>query len=106
MSELVAEADALRGYAAAAAAMASGVATAGTVDQAATMAAVAPVFGLIGQDFLFAFAHAQANHLSGVMELAAVHAATAVTAQQSALAYEASEATSRAGFDSVTHDLA
>lgn len=105
MSDLVAAPDVIRGYADAAAAMAAGVATAGTVDQAATMAAVVPVFGLIGQDFLFAFAGAQANHLSSVMEFAAVHAATAVTAQQSAAAYEATEATSVAGFDAAAHGL-
>ncbi|WP_405179659.1 type VII secretion target [Nocardia sp. NBC_01377] len=105
MSDLVAAPDAIRGYAEAAVSMATGVATAGTVDQAATMAAVVPVFGLIGQEFLFAFAHAQANHVSSVLELAAVHAATAMTATQSAIAYETSEATSAAEFDTAAYGL-
>ncbi len=98
MPELMAAPDAIRGYAAASAAMATGIATAGAVDQSATMAAVAPVFGLIGQEFLVACAYAQACHLSSVMELAGVHAGTAIAALQSAANYESSEAASADGF--------
>ncbi|MFE7796283.1 type VII secretion target [Nocardia sp. NPDC057440] len=98
MSELVATPDAIRRYGDAAAAMATGVATAGAFDQAATIAAAVPVFGLIGQDFLMSFAYAQGNHVSSVFELAAVHAGTALTAHQGATAYEVNEATSIAEF--------
>ncbi|KAF0848250.1 MULTISPECIES: type VII secretion target [Nocardia] len=80
--------DALRAYGSASAAMASGVASAAAVDQAATVAAVVPVFGLIGQELLASYAFAQANHLSSVAELAAVHAGTALTAHQGAATYE------------------
>lgn len=100
MSELVATPDAIRAFGGAAATMAAGVATAGAFDQVATVAAAAPVFGLIGQDFLVAFAGAQSNHASSVFELAGVHAATAVALQQDAAAYEAAEATSSTEFDS------
>lgn len=106
MSDLVANASAIRGYGAAAAQMATGVATAGAFDQAATMAAVTPVFGLIGQDFLFAFAGAQANHASSVFELANVHAATAMAAFQGAAEYEASEAVSGGEFNAAASELA
>ncbi|MEV0293224.1 type VII secretion target [Nocardia sp. NPDC050710] len=105
MSDLVATPDAIRRYGDAAVAMATGVATAGAFDQTATIAATVPVFGLIGQDFLFAFAHAQGNHASSVLELAAVHAATAMTAHQGAAAYEASERASIDGFGAATADL-
>ncbi|MEV0356831.1 hypothetical protein AB0H71_12285 [Nocardia sp. NPDC050697] len=95
MSKVVAAVpEAIHAYGVASAAMAQGVAAAGSVDQAATVAATVPVFGLIGQDFLLAFAVAQANHLSSVLELAAVHAATALTAHEGAAAYETGEATS------------
>ncbi|WP_227998548.1 hypothetical protein [Nocardia australiensis] len=94
MSDVVAAPDAIRQYGAASAAMATGVATAGTVDQAATVAAAVPVFGLIGQDFLMSFAFAQGNHIASVLELAGVHAGTALTAHEGAAAYEAIEAAS------------
>ncbi|MBF6087101.1 hypothetical protein [Nocardia cyriacigeorgica] len=105
MSDLVATPDAIRRYGDAAAAMATSVATAGSVDQAATMAVAAPVFGLIGQEFLVSYAIAQGNHLSSVMELAGVHAATAVTAHQSAAAYEASDAAAIAELGAATAPL-
>ncbi|WP_327101009.1 hypothetical protein OIE68_20810 [Nocardia vinacea] len=59
MSELVATPHAIRAYGDAAVAMATTVATAAAFDQVATVAAAAPVFGLIGQDFLMAYAYAQ-----------------------------------------------
>ncbi|MFI7671112.1 type VII secretion target [Nocardia sp. NPDC049526] len=98
MSELVATPDAIRAYGDSAVVMATGVATAGAFDQVATVAAAAPVFGLIGQDFLMAFAYAQSNHVSSMFELAGVHAGTALTAHQGAAAYEAAEAASGTEF--------
>ncbi|MGW0250972.1 type VII secretion target [Nocardia goodfellowii] len=93
---VAAEPDAIRAYAAASAQMAASVATAGSVNQAATMAAAIPVFGLIGQDFLASFAVAQANHLTSVAELAYVHGMTAVTCQQAATEYQGTDALSGA----------
>ncbi|GAA5067168.1 type VII secretion target [Nocardia callitridis] len=94
MSDFVATPDAIRAYGDSAAAMATGIATAGAFDEAATIAAVVPVFGLIGQDFLMSFAYAQGNHLSSLFELAGVHAGTAVAAHEAAAAYDASETSS------------
>ncbi|WP_442790748.1 hypothetical protein [Nocardia sp. NBC_01329] len=71
--------------------MAVETATVGATNQAALIAAAVPVFGLIGQDFLAAFAYAQANNLMSVNELAAVHAATALTSWEGATAYELTE---------------
>ncbi|MFE1593220.1 hypothetical protein [Nocardia sp. NPDC058705] len=105
MSDLVATPDVIRGYGEAAAAMATGVATAGGFDQTATVAAAVPVFGLIGQEFLVSFAGAQANHVSSVLELAGVHAATAVTAHQAAAAMEATEVASSTAVGSVVSGL-
>ncbi|MBF6171402.1 type VII secretion target [Nocardia blacklockiae] len=83
--------DAVRRYGDTSAVMAAGVASAAAVDQTATMAAAVPVFGLIGQEFLLSYAFAQANHLSSVAQLAAVHAGTALTAHQAAATYETAD---------------
>ncbi|MFG1794390.1 hypothetical protein [Nocardia sp. NPDC049149] len=106
MSELVATGHAISAYGDASAAMATGIATAGAFDQAATIAAAVPVFGLIGQDFLMAFAYAQGNHVASVFELAGVHAGTALTAHEAVAAYTATELASGAEFDAVKQQLA
>lgn len=101
MNEIVVASDAIRSYGDASATNAADVLAAGGANQAATVAAAVPVFGLIGQDFLASFACAQANNLSSVSELAAVHAMTAVTAHESAAAYDHSEDTSVADFGTI-----
>ncbi|MEU1985378.1 type VII secretion target [Nocardia sp. NPDC019395] len=93
--------EAIRQYGNASAAMATGVAAAAEVDQVATIAAATPVFGLIGQEMLIAFAYAQANHLASVAELAGVHAGTALTAYQAAASYEGADAGSAANIGTV-----
>jgi hypothetical protein len=101
MDRLAATPDAIRGYGDTAAAMATTVASLGNVDQVATVGAAVPVFGLIGQDFLAAFAYAQANHISSVNELAAVHAGTALTAYESANHYQNTDDSSAGQLGSV-----
>ncbi|MFI5721152.1 type VII secretion target [Nocardia sp. NPDC051750] len=93
--------DAVRLYGSESAAMAAGIASTAAVDQAATVAVAVPAFGLIGQEFLAAFAYAQANHLSSVAELAAVHAGTALTAYQAAASYEITDAGNGANIGAV-----
>lgn len=101
MTDLVAESDIVRAYGDASASMAVETATAGAANQAALIAAAIPVFGLIGQDFLAAFAYAQANNLLSVNELAAVHAATAMTSYEGAAAYDLSEENTVTDFGAV-----
>lgn len=101
MTDLVAETDVVRAFGDASAAMAVETATAGAVNQAALIAAAIPVFGLIGQDFLGAFAYAQANNLLSINELAATHAATALTSYAGAAAYEQAEDTSVTEFGAI-----
>lgn len=101
MSHVAVVPDALRLYAGESAAMAAGVAATAAADQAATIAAVVPVFGLIGQEFLLSYAFAQANHLTSVAELAAVHAGTALTATQAAATYEGTDSASGADIGAV-----
>lgn len=101
MDRLAATPDAIRGYGDASATMATTIATVGNVDQAATVGAAVPVFGLIGQDFLASFAFAQANHISSVNELAEVHAGTALTAYEAANHYQNTDDSSAGHIGSV-----
>jgi hypothetical protein len=80
MSEITAVPAAIEAYGDTAALMSTAVASAGSINAAANIAQMVPVFGLIGQEFLVAFAGAQASHLLGVGQLAAVHAGTAAAA--------------------------
>lgn len=84
MSELTAVPAAIEAYSDTAAVMSAAVASAGSINAAANVAQMVPVFGLIGQEFLLAFAQAQASHLLGVGQLAAVHAGTAAAAMSTA----------------------
>ncbi|UGT39692.1 hypothetical protein LTV02_27010 [Nocardia yamanashiensis] len=94
MDKLVASTDAIRAYGEANAALATTVASAAAVDQSATLAAVIPVFGLIGQEFLVSFAGAQANHFASTAELAHVYAGTALAAHEAAAIHDTTEAVS------------
>ncbi|WP_308163057.1 type VII secretion target [Nocardia alni] len=78
--------------------MATTVAAAGAVDQAASVAAAATVFGLIGQDFLASFAYAQANNFSSILQLANVFDNTSTAAHTAAAAYSKTEQHNAAGF--------
>jgi hypothetical protein len=98
MSEISVAPETFRQYGSITGDMAATVAGVGAVDQAATVAAVAPVFGLIGQDFLTSFAYSQANHFAGVNALANVYEQTSLTAHNSAAAYENVEGDSAGGF--------
>jgi len=101
MDKIVVTSDAIRQYGNTSAAMAADVAVAGAANQAATIAAAIPVFGLIGQDFLAAFAYTQASNLTSVAELAHVYAMTAVAAHEAAALYDVTDAASAAEFGSI-----
>ncbi|MBF6133801.1 hypothetical protein IU501_12415 [Nocardia otitidiscaviarum] len=80
------------------AATAAQVAGAAAADSAAALASAVPVFGLIGQDFLIAFAQAQANYLLSTAEIAAVHGQTAAAAYSGVALYESTELASAISF--------
>ncbi|WP_319945476.1 type VII secretion target [Nocardia macrotermitis] len=92
------EPNTFRRYGDTAAGMATAVAAAGNIDQAASVAAATPVFGLIGQEFLASFAYAQANHFTAVNQLANVFANTALAAHTAADAYSRTEERNAADF--------
>ncbi|MCX4093078.1 type VII secretion target [Nocardia sp. alder85J] len=80
---------------------AGAVAAAGAIDQASTVAAAVPVFGLIGQEFLASFAYAQNNHVTAVTQLANVLAGQAATSRAAADTYERAEQHSTDGFSAL-----
>ncbi|CAM3778848.1 MULTISPECIES: type VII secretion target [Tsukamurella] len=73
------------------------VATAGSVNAAANVAALNPALGLIGQDFLAAFTAAQTSYTTSVAELATVYAGIAASSTATVAAYTATEAAGAAG---------
>lgn len=91
---------AVEAFGATSASLATAVGAAGTIDAAATAAAMIPVFGVIGQEFLAAFIAAQANHLLSVGGLAAVHAGMAATTIGGLAEFQAQDATAGAAIRS------
>lgn len=103
MDEVIAVPEAIEGFAASAAATSAAVAGAGSIDTAAQVAQLVPVFGLIGQEYLAAYAVAQANHVLAVGQLAAVHAGTSAAAFATAASYRSAD---DGGGDAFTGSLA
>lgn len=68
------------------------VSAAGGMDVAHSVAALGPVFGLIGADFVTVFGAAQTSHASSIGKLAAVLTASGDTAHAIANVYDGNEA--------------
>ncbi|WP_290712825.1 MULTISPECIES: hypothetical protein [Gordonia] len=96
MSSLMMVGEAVDGLAATSATMGTALAAAGGVNAAANTTAMVAVFGLVGQEFVAAFAGAQAAHLAAVGSLAAVHAGTAAAMLAGSAAFAAADATGAA----------
>ncbi|MDV7242733.1 MULTISPECIES: type VII secretion target [Rhodococcus] len=88
MSDVFVVTDGIRRYGATAAQAAEQISSAAAIDLAADLAALAPVFGPIGADFLASFAVAQGNHAKSVAELASHYAHTAVASGATADSYD------------------
>jgi hypothetical protein len=67
------------------------ISAAGSADALANLAAVAAALGPIGVPFLLAYAPAQANNLTSVLELGAVHAAIAAATESAVAAFTATD---------------
>ncbi|GAB09953.1 hypothetical protein GOARA_050_00150 [Gordonia araii NBRC 100433] len=92
MSSVTVFGGALEGLAATSGAMGTALATGGGVNAAANTAAMAAVFGVIGQEFVAAFVAAQAAHLAAVGNIAAVHAGTAASLLAGSVEFSAADA--------------
>jgi hypothetical protein len=105
MSDISVVPDALRSYGAAMGSVSAAVASTGAFDTAGNLAAMTPVFGLIGQDFLAAFAVAQANHAQNYADLATLFGHHARLAHQSAAGYESTDGQTRHRLGSINAAL-
>jgi hypothetical protein len=82
---------ALRAYGRTAEEISAQLAASGAFDLAKNVAALVPVFGLIGQDFLAGFTVAQASHAKAYGDVAAAFGNRARLAHTSADTYERSD---------------
>ncbi|QCQ90900.1 type VII secretion target [Rhodococcus sp. SGAir0479] len=85
--------DEIRAYGDVASGAAAHIAATEGADIAANAAALAPVFGVIGADFLATYATTQATHAASVAALANVFAGTGTVAHAIAAAYEHADQT-------------
>lgn len=92
MGEITAAPEAIRTFATTTAGVGTTIAGLSSVDAAANAAVAAGVFGPIGQEFLVAFAAAQASALATAQRIAAGHAAQAAAALAGAAAFEGADA--------------
>lgn len=91
MTKLNADTDGIRQFGMSAAESAAQITSAAGIDLAANLAALTPVMGPIGADFLAAFATAQINHAKSVAELATHYTATSAAAFTSAGQYDSTD---------------
>lgn len=91
MNEFSAATDGIRGFGAAAGAMATRVQGAAVGAAAAGPALLGPAFGLIGADFVAAFAAAQGGHVRALGALAGVLDSMGGAATATADAYDAAD---------------
>jgi hypothetical protein len=97
MSELAAATASIAAYGTSAAEMAAGLTGAAATAAVSGPEVLGPVFGLIGGDFLAAFATAHAAHLGAIADASATLAGIGVTALATAADYAATDAAHAAG---------
>jgi hypothetical protein len=94
MSDLSVDTDAVRAFATTNAGVAGDIAGAGNFDAVANVAALTPVFGLIGVDYLVAFAAAQVLQARDINELSGKYAELSNKVFTAAGAYDGNEGSS------------
>ena len=92
MTEFLASTAQIRQFARRLGTAAGDVAATGEMDVGRSVAALGPVFGLIGADFVSVFGTAQTSHAASIGRLAAVLTASSQTANAIATVYDGSEA--------------
>ncbi|MEV6066379.1 type VII secretion target [Nocardia sp. NPDC052001] len=100
MADLSVDTDAVRGFATAQHGVAADIAATGGIDTASHVAAMTPVFGLIGADFLASFAVAELLHDRDINALSQRFAHIGQTAFGSAATYDATDDSFASGLGS------
>ncbi|MBY4276808.1 hypothetical protein HQO27_12175 [Rhodococcus fascians] len=96
MDELVVETEGVLAYGAAASTMAEQIAAAGAAAAACGPAVLAPVFGLIGQEFLATVTGTHLAHTDAVVRLAGAVASLGSAAADAAVSYARTDDATRA----------
>ncbi|MFD0000020.1 type VII secretion target [Nocardia sp. NPDC127526] len=105
MAELSVDTTAVRTFAATQDGVAADIAATGGLDTVSHVAAMTPVFGLIGADFLVSFAAAELLHDKDINALSARFAHVGQAAFGSAATYDATDAEFAGGLSRVTGQL-
>lgn len=106
MSDLSVETEALRAFGATNAGIAGDIAGAGNFDAVANVAALTPVFGLIGADYLAMFAAAQVLQARDINDLAAKYQHLSQAAFSSAADYDVTDLGNAGALGAVAADIA
>jgi hypothetical protein len=101
MSDLSVETDAVRAFATTNAGVAGDIAGAGNFDAVANVAALTPVFGLIGIDYLVAFAAAQVLQARDINDLAGKYAKLSHEVFTAAGAYDGTESSNAGALNQI-----
>ncbi|MGX7729689.1 type VII secretion target [Rhodococcus sp. 2H158] len=97
--------DGVRAFGSASLRAAEEVARAGAMDLQANVSSLSPAMGLIGADFVAAFAVTQGAHTRAVAQLAYVYTSGGVAAHDAATRYEALDAAVAAGLGAAATGL-
>ncbi|WP_228001572.1 type VII secretion target [Nocardia australiensis] len=105
MSDLSVETEAVRAFAAQNAGISGEIAGAGNFDAVANVAAMTPVFGLIGADYLLAFAAAQVLQARDINELSAKYAKLSEAAFTSATSFDTTDFSNAGSLGSIADEI-
>ncbi|WP_067545494.1 type VII secretion target [Nocardia crassostreae] len=105
MADLSVDTTAVRTFAATQDGVTADIAATGGLDTVSHVAAMTPVFGLIGADFLASFAVAELLHDKDITALSARFAHVGQAACGSAATYDAADADFAGGLNSITGQL-
>ncbi len=105
MADLSVETDAVRAFATTNAGVASEIAGAGNFDAIQNVAALTPVFGLIGADYLLAFAAAQVLQAKDINDLSAKYDKLSKSAFTAAAAFETTDSGNANVLSAITNQV-
>jgi hypothetical protein len=105
MSDLSVETEAVRAFAATNAGVAGDVAGAGNFDAVANVAAMTPVFGLIGADYLLMFAAAQVLQTKDINELSAKYTKLSQAVFSSATAFDGTDLSNAGALGAIANQI-
>lgn len=105
MADLSVETDAVRAFATTNAGVASEIAGAGNIDAVQNVVALTPVFGLIGADYLLAFAAAQVLQAKDINDLSAKYDKLSKSAFTAAAAFDITDSGNASVLSAIANEV-